>query len=102
MLWLLQRSKKAFGHGRKLMAAISRRAILTNILPGAVVAVAGVGTIGWAVAPDVADAMPLAITKRNNFKVDDRVEKAQVVVVHPGRRRGRRGRRWVCWWHRGR
>jgi len=84
------------------MAAMSRRAILTNILPGAVVAVAGVGTIGWAVAPEVADAMPLAIAKGNNFKVDDLVEKAQVVVVHPSRRRGRRGRRWVCWWHRGR
>jgi hypothetical protein len=32
--------------GRKLMIAMSRRAILTNILPGAVVAIAGVGTIG--------------------------------------------------------
>src|SRR6185295_12591859 len=102
MLWLLQRSKKAFKRRRKLMDAMSRRAMLTNILPGAVVAVAGVGTIGWAVAPEVADAMPLALTKGNHFKVDDLVEKAQVVVVHPRRRRGRRGRRWVCWWHRGR
>jgi hypothetical protein len=72
MLWLLQRAKKAFGQGRTLMAAMSRRAILTNILPGAVVAIAGVGTIGWAVAPEVADAMPLAIAKGNNFKVDGR------------------------------
>jgi len=80
------------------MDAMSRRAMLTNILPGAVIAVAGVGTIGWAVAPEVADAMPLALTKGNHFKVDDLVEKAQVVVVHPNRRRGRRGRRWVCWW----
>jgi hypothetical protein len=94
--------EKAFGQGRKFMAAMSRRAILTNVLPGAVVAIAGVGTIGWAVAPEVADAMPLAVAKGNHFKVDDLVEKAQVVVVHPGRRRGRRGRRWVCWWHRGR
>ena len=84
------------------MAAMSRRAILTHILPSAAVAIAGVGTIGWAVAPEVADAMPLAIAKGNHLKVDDLVEKAQVVVVHPGRRRGRRGRRWVCWWHRGR
>ena len=84
------------------MIAMSRRAILTNILPGAVVAVAGVGTIGWAVAPEVADAMPLAIAKRNHVKVDDPVVKAQAVVVHPSRRRGRRRRRWVCWWHRGR
>ena len=84
------------------MDAMSRRAMLTKILPGAVVAVAGVGTIGWAVAPEVADAMPLALAKGNHFKVDDLVEKAQVVVVHPGHRRSRRGRRWVCWWHRGR
>ena len=63
------------------MAAMSRRAMLTNILPGAVVAVAGVGTIGWAVAPEVADAMPLAIAKGNHVKVDDLAVKAQVVVV---------------------
>ena len=85
------------------MDAMSRRAMLTNILPGAVVAVAGVGTIGWVVAPEVVDAMPLAIAKGNNVKVDDDlVVKAQVVVVNPSRRRGRRRRRWVCWWHRGR
>lgn len=84
------------------MATMSRRAILTHILPGAAVAVAGVGTIGWAVAPDAADAMPLAIARGNRLEVDNLLEKAQVVVVHPGRRRGRRGRRWVCWWHRGR
>jgi hypothetical protein len=46
--------------------------------------------------------MPLAIARGNRLEVDNLVEKAQVVVVHPGRRRGRRGRRWVCWWHRGR
>ena len=57
------------------MAAMSRRAMLTNILPGAVVAIAGVGTIVWAVAPEVADAMPLAIARGNHFKVDDLVEK---------------------------
>ena len=83
------------------MAAMSRRAMLTNLLPGAVVAIAGVGTLGWAVAPEIAGAVPLSIGKRNHFKVDDLVE-AQVVVVHPSRRRGRRGRRWVCWWHTGR
>jgi Zn-dependent alcohol dehydrogenase len=94
--------EKAFELGRKLMAAMSRRAMLTNILPGAAVAIAGVGTIGWAVAPEIADAMPLAIDKGNHVKVDDPVVKTQVVVVNPGRRRGRRRRRWVCWWHRGR
>jgi hypothetical protein len=34
------------------------------------------------------------------------VQKAQVVVVAPGRGRRRwhrnRRQRWVCWWHRGR
>ena len=95
-------SKNAFERRRKLMAAMSRRAMLTNILPGAVVAVAGVGTIGWAVAPEAADAMPLAIAKGNHFEVDDLAVKAQVVVVNPSRRRGRRRQRWVCWWHRGR
>ena len=94
--------EKAFGQGRELMAAMSRRAMLTNILPGAVIAVAGVGAIGWAVAPEAADAMPLAIAKGNHFEVDDLAVKAQVVVVHPSRRRGRRRQRWVCWWHRGR
>ena len=88
------------------MVTMSRRAMLTNILPGAVIAVAGVGAIGWAVAPEAADAMPLAIVKGNHFEVDDLAVKAQVVVVHPGRHRhrhrGRRRQRWVCWWHRGR
>jgi hypothetical protein len=45
--------------------------------------------------------MPLAVAKGNHVKVDDLAVKTQV-VVHPSRRRGRRGRRWVCWWHRGR
>ena len=80
------------------MDAMSRRAMLMNVLPGAAVAIAGVGTISWAVAPDVANAMPLAAAKGAHPEVDDLVVKAQVVVVHPRRRR----RRWVCWWHRGR
>ncbi len=80
------------------MDAMSRRAMLMNVLPGAAIAIAGVGTIGWAVAPDVADAMPLGVAKGAHAEVDDLVVKAQVVVVHPRRRR----RRWVCWWHRGR
>lgn len=82
------------------MVEMSRRAMLTNILPGAAVAIAGVAAVGWAVAPEAADAMPLAIARGNHVKVDDPVVKAQVVVVHP--RRHHRRRRWVCWWHRGR
>jgi hypothetical protein len=99
MLWLLQGSRKVFERRRKLMTAMSRRAMLTNVLPGVAVAIAGVGAIGWAVAPEAADAMPLAIVKENHVKVDDLTVKAQVVVVNPRRRRRRR---WVCWWHRGR
>jgi hypothetical protein len=37
---------------------------------------------------------------KNGAKVDELVQRAQVVVVGPRRRR--RHRRWVCWWHRGR
>jgi len=57
------------------MAAMSRRTMVMNILPGAAVAIAGVGTIGWAVAPEVAHATPLGIAKGSHVKVDDLVEK---------------------------
>jgi hypothetical protein len=80
------------------MDAMSRRAMLMNVLPGAVVAIAGVGTIGWALAPEVAEAIPLGIAKTNSAKIDELVQRAQVVVVGPRRRRRRRR----CWWHRGR
>jgi hypothetical protein len=58
--------------------------------------------------PEAAEAMPLAISKDAAPKIEDMVEKAQVVVVGPGPRRRdrrrwrRRSRRWVCWWSRGR
>jgi hypothetical protein len=75
---------------------MSRRTILTDILPGAAVAMAGVATVGWVVVPKVVDAMPLGIAKTNGAGNDELVQKAQVVVVGPRRRRRR------CWWHRGR
>jgi hypothetical protein len=85
------------------MAAMSRRFIITKALPGAAVAIAGIGAIAWTVTTNVAEAVPLAAAKGAPFKVDDLVEEAQVVVVGPRRRRHRpRHRRWVCWWHRGR
>lgn len=93
------------------MNAISRRTLIMNILPGAVVAVAGAGTIALAVAPEVANAVPLGAAKAGHMKVDDLVEEAQAVVVGSPHRRHhhrhrhhhrRRHRRWVCWWHRGR
>ena len=68
------------------MDAMSRRAVLMNVLPGAAIAIAGVGTIGWAVAPDVADAMPLGAAKGAHAEVDDLVVKAD--VVYPGELQG--------------
>ena len=92
----------------KHMNAMSRRTLIMNILPGAVVAVAGAGTIALAIAPEAANAVPLAASKAGPMKVEQLVEEAQVVIVNPGhhrrhhRRHRRRNRRWVCWWHRGR
>ena len=68
------------------MAAMSRRAMLMNILPGAAVAVAGVGAIGWAVAPDAADAMPLAISPREITSRSMTWWRRPGVVVNPRRR----------------
>ena len=82
------------------MAAMNRRTMIMDILPGAAVAIVAVGTVGWTVAPEIADATPLGIAKGAHNKMDDDlVQKAQVVVVGPRRRRHRRR---VCWWHRGR
>lgn len=90
------------------MAAIDRRTLLREFLPGAIVTAAGVtaiATVGLSLLPpSTAEAMPLTIDKINALKAEDLVEKAQVVIVGPGHRRRhrRRHRRWVCWWHRGR
>jgi hypothetical protein len=78
---------------------LSRRTMLADILPGAALAIAGVATVGWVIAPGTADAIPLGIAKTSGAKVDELVQRAQVVVVNPRRRRRRR---WVCWWRRGR
>lgn len=84
------------------MAAIDRRSLLRDILPGAIVTAAGVTAIagiGLSLAPqNVAEAAPLSMDKINAVRAGSPVEKAQVVVVGPRRRR----RRWVCWWRRGR
>jgi hypothetical protein len=94
------------------MTAISRRNLLTHMLPGAAVAAAGVATIGWTIAPESADALPLGIARASRVEVDDLVEKTQ--MGPPPRPHPRpphrpphhsprhRHRRWVCWWHRGR
>jgi hypothetical protein len=81
---------------------MNRREMFTGVLAGAGVAVLGGTMIGWAVAPESARAAPIGIPRPAGAESHELYEKAQVVVVHPSRRRGRRGRRWVCWWHRGR
>jgi hypothetical protein len=75
------------------MTEIDRRSILRGILSGAAVA-----AVGFTLMPDEAEAVPLAMDKTGPAEVDDLVEKAQVVVVRPRRRR----RRQVCYWRRGR
>lgn len=81
------------------MPAIDRRFLLKQILPGAIAA-AGVASVGLSFVPRPAEAIPVASDKTNLLKIPEPAEKAQVVVVGPRRRR--RGRRWVCWWRRGR
>jgi hypothetical protein len=83
---------------------MNRREMFTGVLAGAGVAVFGGTLIGWAVAPKGAEAAPIGIPRPAGVELHTLVEKAQVVVVNPGRRRGwgRRRRQWVCWWRRGR
>lgn len=83
------------------MTVMSRRALLANLLPGAV-AVAGIATVGLSLMPDEASAMPALSPSPDQAKPDDLVEKVQWGYRHHGWRRGPRHRRWVCWWHRGR
>ena len=71
------------------MTAISRRNLLTQILPGAAVAAAGVATVGWTIAPESADALPLGIAGASRVEVDELVEKVQMGSAsssspHPG------------------
>jgi len=75
------------------MTAFDRRSLLTGMLRGAAVV-----TVGIAVMPKAAVSMSLPANLTRAIEAEDLVEKAQVVVVGPRRRR----RRWVCWWRRGR
>jgi hypothetical protein len=72
------------------MKEIDRRRFARGILFGAAAA-------GLALTPSAASAMPLDDYPPG--ALDDWVEKAQVVVVGPRRRRRRV---WRCWWRRGR
>jgi hypothetical protein len=78
------------------MATIDRRTILKDLLPGALVAAAGVSAVGYLAEPTVAEALP-SVVQRTDWPAF--VEEVQVVVVNPRRRRRRR---WVCRWRRGR
>ncbi len=84
------------------MTEISRRTLLRDILPSAVVATAGVATVGWAFMPTVAEAVPSIVDTPDRMQMDDLVEKAQVVIHHHHHHRHPRRRRRRCWWHRGR
>lgn len=75
------------------MTANTRRAFLGNLGRGAVAAAAAGSLIGPLI--EVADAMPVDPNLDRAGKLSDLVTQAQVVVVHPRRRRR-------CWWHRGR
>ena len=72
------------------MAAIDRRSALKIVLVGA-----AVSTMGAAVASSAAEAPPL---EHSPTPESDALE-AQWRGPPP---RGRRRRRWVCWWRRGR
>ena len=86
------------------MTEIDRRTVLKAVLGGVVAATAGV-----AVIPNGAEAIPFVAAKANSLTdneigpvepeelAEDLVEKAQVVVVGPRRRRRRH-----CFWRRGR
>ena len=71
------------------MKTIDRRKLLGAIVCGA--------AAGIALAPAELEAMP--IDARVGDGSPDPIEKAQVVVVNPRRRRRRV---WRCWWRRGR
>lgn len=79
----------------------NRRAFLrlaSNALAVAAIGAAGIRFI------DIAEAMPVAPVLGATEMRTDLITPAQWGPPHgPGwRRRSRRGRRWVCWWHRGR
>jgi hypothetical protein len=72
-------------------------------LAGNVIAIAAVGAAGVRFI-DIAEAMPVAPVMEATERQPALVTPVQWGPPHgPGwRRRSRRGRRWVCRWHRGR
>jgi hypothetical protein len=78
------------------MRTLDRRTLIKNILPSALVTVAGTTAWSYLLKPTVAEALSIPQNKINAEPGFDFVQKTQVVVT-----RGPRRRR-VCWWHRGR
>ena len=76
------------------MPAPDRRTLIKNMLPGAVVTVAGATTWSYLLKPTVAEALSIPQKKIDAETGVDFVQKTLVVVT--------RRRRRVCWWHRGR
>jgi len=79
-----------------------RRAFLR--LTGNTLAVAAIGAVGIRYVGTV-HAMPIARAPEISEGQPDLITPAQWGPPPHGpgwRRRSRRGRRWVCWWHRGR
>ena len=72
------------------MSTIDRRALVRAILVGGAAA-------GLALTPG-ASLAAIPFDELVPCGQNDLIEKAQVVVVNPRRRR----RVWRCWWHRGR
>jgi hypothetical protein len=86
------------------MNCIDRRGLLTLMLGAAAAA-----TIGSGLDLQVAEAAPPPLGGSHSDDGDDMLHRAQVVVVGPRRPRRRwrgrgfgPGRRWRCWWQRGR
>ena len=85
------------------MDDINRRSALQSILGGVVAAGLGAGLL-----PQTAEALPLAPQKDLGRNPDDLRPGVHTVASRPPRRplppphRYHRGRRWRCWWHRGR
>jgi hypothetical protein len=79
------------------MDQLNRRAMMRGILCGA--ALVGVGL---ALPLGAAEAMPIDASLANG--PEGLIEEVQWGTRHwhGNNWRGRRGRRWVCWWHRGR
>jgi hypothetical protein len=70
--------------GGSSMRAVSRRNVLTEILPGSVIAFIGSTALIWSSLLRIAEATQMA----------------QATTVRPHRHMRSRNRRWGCWWQR--